>query len=173
VERGQRVLIHAAAGGVGHVAVQIAKALGAYVIGTASAPKHEFLRSLGADELVDYRTTDFAATVRDVDVVLDPIAGDYAMRSLATLRPGGVLVPLLYPFDPEVGARARELGIRTPGFTLVEPDRGGLLALTELVEAGKLRVEVANVVPLADAARALRIGAENRTTGKLVLQVRD
>jgi NADPH:quinone reductase-like Zn-dependent oxidoreductase len=171
VQPGQRVLIHAAAGGVGHVGVQIAKALGAHVIGTASAPKHDFLRSLGADELIDYRTTDFADVLRDVDVVLDAIGGDYALRSLQVLRRGGIHIALPRPDDPAVEARARELGVRT-GWTLVEPDRGGLLALVELVEAGKLRVEVAEVLPLEQAAEAHRRGESNRTTGKLVLSVR-
>ncbi len=172
IRPGQRVLIHAAAGGVGHVAVQIAKALGAYVIGTASAPKHELLRSLGADELIDHRETDFAEALRDLDVVLETIGGENGMRSLATLRRGGILVWLPGPVDPEVEARGRELCVRT-GFTLVEPDRAGLIAVTELVESGKLRVQIADVLPLADAARAHRLGETNRTTGKLVLKVRD
>jgi len=90
---GQRVLIHAAAGGVGHLAVQIAKARGGYVIGTASAGHHDLVRDLGADEMIDYRTTDFAEAVSDVDVVLDSITGDYSARSLRTLRPGGILCP--------------------------------------------------------------------------------
>jgi NADPH:quinone reductase-like Zn-dependent oxidoreductase len=171
VQPGQRVLIHAAAGGVGHVAVQIAKALGAHVIGTASAPKHALVRSLGADEVIDYRETDFAEVLSDLDVVIDTIGGEYAMRSLAVLRRGGVHVALPRPDDPDVEARAAELGVRT-GWTLVEPDRGGLLAIAELVEAGKLRVEVAHVLPLAEAAEAHRLGESNRTTGKLVLAVR-
>jgi len=171
VAPGQRVLVHAAAGGVGHVAVQIAKALGAYVIATASAPKHALVRSLGADELIDYREADFAETLRDIDVVLETIGGDNGMRSLATLRPGGILVWLTGPLDPDVESRGRELGVRT-GFTLVEPDRAGLLALIELVDSGRLRVEIADVLPLADAARAHRLGESNRTTGKLVLKVR-
>lgn len=123
------------------------------MIGTASAPKHDLLRALGADELIDYRMTDFAAELRDLDVVLDTIGGDYGMRSLATLRRGGILVWIPGPIDPAVAARGRELGIRA-GFTLVEPDRGGLLAIAELVESGRLRVEIADVLPLADAARA-------------------
>ncbi|HLH59678.1 MAG TPA: NADP-dependent oxidoreductase, partial [Streptosporangiaceae bacterium] len=86
---GQRVLIHAAAGGVGHFAVQIARARGAYVIGTASAGHHDLVRGLGADELVDYHATDFSAAVADADVVLDTVGGDYPARSLRTLRPGG------------------------------------------------------------------------------------
>jgi NADPH:quinone reductase-like Zn-dependent oxidoreductase len=172
VQPGQRVLVHAAAaGGVGHVAVQIAKALGAHVIGTASAPKHELVRSLGADELIDYRETDFAAVLSELDVVIDTIGGDYALRSLSVLRRGGIHVALPRPDDPAVDARARELGVRS-GWTLVEPDRGGLLAITELVESGKLRVEVSDVFPLGEAAEAHRRGESGRTTGKLVLKVR-
>jgi NADPH:quinone reductase-like Zn-dependent oxidoreductase len=171
VQPGQRVLIHAAAGGVGHIAVQVAKALGAYVIGTASAAKHELLRSLGADELIDYRETDFAEVLRDLDVVLDAIGGDYAIRSLAVLRRGGIHISLPRPTDSAVEARARELGVRT-GWTLVEPDRAGLLAIKDLVESGKLRVEIAEVLPLAEAAEAHRLGESNRTSGKLVLAVR-
>jgi NADPH:quinone reductase-like Zn-dependent oxidoreductase len=171
VQPGRRVLIHAAAGGLGHIAVQVAKSLGAYVIGTASAPKHEFVRSLGADEVIDYRTTDFAQSVRDVDVVLEAIGGDYGMRSLSTLRRGGSLIILTSRVDPAVQARAQELGIRA-GFTLVEPDRAGMLAIAGLVEAGRLRVEIADVLPLREAARAHRLGETGRTTGKLILQVR-
>ncbi|MEU8548527.1 zinc-binding dehydrogenase [Streptomyces roseoverticillatus] len=92
VRTGYRALIHAAAGGIGHLAVQIAKARGAYVIGTARESKHAFLRSLGADELIDYTTTDFAAALRGIDVVLDPISGDYGPRSLDTLTPGAAAV---------------------------------------------------------------------------------
>jgi NADPH:quinone reductase-like Zn-dependent oxidoreductase len=174
VEAGQRVLIHAAAGGLGHVAVQIAKALGAHVIGTASAAKHDFLRSLGADELIDHTEVDFAEAVTGVDVVLDAIGGDYARRSLRTLRSGGSLISLTSPDEPdaETVAAARERGINT-GFTLVEPDRAGMLAIAELVEAGKLHVEIADVLPLSEARRAHELGETGRTTGKLVLRVRD
>ncbi|MGW7428507.1 NADP-dependent oxidoreductase [Streptomyces sp. NPDC054861] len=163
---GQRVLVHAAAGGVGHLAVQIAKARGAYVLGTASAAKHEFLRSLGVDEPVDYTTTDFAETVRDVDVVLDCFGGDYGTRSLPVLRDGGTLVTLPSPD----AVPAPERGIRT-GFTLVEPDYAGLLGLAELVESGRLRPEVDTVLPLAEAAKAHELGESGRTRGKIVLTV--
>jgi NADPH:quinone reductase-like Zn-dependent oxidoreductase len=111
VSPGQRVLIHAAAGGVGHVAVQIAKARGAYVIGTAGAANHDLVRSLGADEMIDYHATDFAEAVRDVDVVLDPMSGDYPARSLRALRPGGRLVCLL-PFPAEAKAGGARRGQR-------------------------------------------------------------
>lgn len=163
---GQRVLVHAAAGGVGHFAVQIAKALGAYVIGTASAAKHDLVRSLGADEMIDYRTTAFEDVVSDVDVVIDGIGGDYGVRSLKVLRPGGHLITLTSP--DQVPADAE--GFRT-GWTLVEPDHAGLRAVAALVEEGKLRPVVDTVLPLAQAAKAHEIGEQGRTTGKIVLTV--
>ncbi|MFE1762808.1 NADP-dependent oxidoreductase [Streptomyces angustmyceticus] len=170
VQPGARVLIHAAAGGVGHLAVQIAKSCGAYVIGTARQAKHDFLRGLGADELVDYTQQDFAETVRDIDVVLDTISGDYGARSLRTLRPGGTLVSILPLDDSFPAARAREAGIRA-GFMLVEPDQAGLRAVADLVNSGKLQVKVDTVLPLKEAAKAHTLGETGRTTGKIVLSV--
>lgn len=166
---GQRVLIHAAAGGLGHVAVQIAKAQGAYVIGTAREAKHAFLRGLGADELIDYTQVDFAEAVSDVDVVLDAIGGDYGPRSLRVLRRGGSLVSLSAP-DAAPVEEAKALGIRA-GFTLVEPDYAGMCAIAGLVEAGKLRAEIDTVFPLEQAAKAHELGETGRTTGKIVLTV--
>ncbi|MEV6881779.1 NADP-dependent oxidoreductase [Streptomyces sp. NPDC051135] len=167
---GQRVLVHAAAGGVGHVAVQIAKARGAYVIGTASAGKHEFLRSLGADETVDYRETDFAQVVKDVDVVLDTIGGDTSLRSLRVLRPGGVVVSILPVGSDEFFEGADRLGVRAVRM-LVDADRAGMEEIARLVESGQLRATVAQTFPLAEAARAHAQGETGRTTGKLVLVV--
>ncbi|MCD7438058.1 NADP-dependent oxidoreductase [Streptomyces lincolnensis] len=170
LQPGQRVLIHAAAGGVGHVAVQIAKARGAYVIGTASSGKHAFLRELGVDEVIDYRESDFAEAVKDVDVVLDTMGGDHALRSLRVLRPGGVVVSILPGTGPEVHEEAERLGVRVQ-FVLVDADRAGMKAIAELVEAGKLRPAIAGTFPLADAAEAHALGDTGRTTGKLVLTV--
>ncbi|MFE5261058.1 NADP-dependent oxidoreductase [Streptomyces coelicoflavus] len=170
VRPGQRVLVHAAAGGVGHVAVQIAKARGAYVIGTASAGKHEFLRSLGADETVDYRETDFAEAVKDVDVVLDTIGGDTSLRSLRVLRPGGVVVSILPVGSDEFYEEAERLGVRAVRM-LVDADRAGMEEVARLVESGKLRATIAGTFPLAEAARAHAQGETGRTTGKLVLVV--
>lgn len=167
---GQRVLIHAAAGGVGHVAVQIAKAHGAYVIGTASAPKHDLLRELGADEVVDYRTTDVAEAVDGVDMVLDPLGGETRARSVGLLRPGGTLVSLLSGGTPEEAARAAERGVRTATM-LVEADHAGMNAVADLVAAGALRPRVEATFPLAEAAAAHRLGETGRTTGKIVLEV--
>ncbi|GHB49176.1 NADPH:quinone reductase [Streptomyces cirratus] len=166
VAEGQRVLIHAAAGGVGHLAVQIAKARGAYVIGTASAAKHELLRELGADEVIDYRTTDFEDAVRGVDVVLDAVGGDHGQRSLKVLKQGGHLITLPgpdgLPQDPQ-GVHA--------AWMLVEPDHRGLLEIAALADAGRLRVVVDTVLPLEQAAKAHEIGEQGRTTGKIVLTV--
>ncbi|MFG1999043.1 NADP-dependent oxidoreductase [Spirillospora sp. NPDC048911] len=166
VQPGQRVLIHAAAGGVGHLAVQIAKARGAYVIGTASAPKHDFLRGLGIDEAIDYRTTDFAEAVRDIDVVIDTIGGDYGPRSVRTIRPGGLLVSLVLTRLEEFDAGE----VRTAGL-LVEPDHHSMKEIAALVAAGRLRAEIDTVVPLAEAAKAHARGETNAATGKIVLTV--
>jgi NADPH:quinone reductase-like Zn-dependent oxidoreductase len=171
VQPGQRVLVHAAAGGVGHVAVQIAKARGAYVIGTASAAKHDFVRGLGADEVIDYRTADFVKEARDIDVVLDPLGGADRLRSLETLRPGGVLVSILPVDFDEVTERAAELGVRATA-VLVEHDQAGMAAIAALVESGQLRAHVSGTYPLAEAAKAHAEGETGRVTGKLVLTVR-
>ncbi|MXM67341.1 zinc-binding dehydrogenase [Streptomyces sp. HUCO-GS316] len=170
LRRGQRVLIHAAAGGVGHVAVQIAKARGAYVLGTASAGKHDFLREIGVDEAIDYRETDVAEAVKDVDVVLDTIGGDTSVRSLRVLRPGGVTVSILPVGSDEFHEEADRLGVRAVRM-LVDASHSGMRAIAELVEAGKLRATIAGTFPLADAAEAHRLGDTGRTTGKLVLTV--
>ncbi|MFI1561942.1 NADP-dependent oxidoreductase [Streptomyces sp. NPDC020490] len=168
LQPGQRVLIHAAAGGVGHVATQIAKARGAYVIGTASAGKHDFLRGIGVDEAIDYRATDFAEAVKDVDVVLDTIGEDTSMRSLRVLRPGGLVVSIRPVGSNDFYEEAERLGVRALRM-LVDSSQSGMRAIAELVESGRLRATVAETFPLADAARAHALGETGRTTGKLVL----
>ncbi|MFJ6080278.1 NADP-dependent oxidoreductase [Streptomyces sp. NPDC092369] len=168
VQPGQRVLIHAAAGGVGHVAVQIAKARGAYVIGTASAAKHDFLRSIGVDEPIDYRETDFTEVVKDVDVVLDTLGGDTALRSMRVLRPGGQLVSIVPIGSNEFYEEAERLGVRALRM-LVDASHSGMAAIADLVEAGKLRATIAATFPLAEAAEAHTLGGTGRTAGKIVL----
>ncbi|MEW2386554.1 NADP-dependent oxidoreductase [Micromonospora sp. NPDC047707] len=157
---GQRVLIPAAAGGVGHLAVQIAKALGAYVIGTASKQKHDFVRSLGADEVLDYRTEDIS-DVKGIDLAIATVAGQLPVLT-GTLRSGGLVVALN---SVDAGAVAEIGGL----FILAEPDRAGLDGLTALVTTGRLGVHVDRVLPLTDAARAHQIGEAGHTTGKIVL----
>ncbi|MGW3660876.1 NADP-dependent oxidoreductase [Streptomyces sp. NPDC005151] len=170
VSAGQRVLIHRAAGGVGHFAVQIAKARGAYVIALASSPKHEFVTGLGADEVIDYRTTDFTEAVRDVDIVFDSTAqGD---RSLAVLRPGGALISILEHRSRELAARVEEAGLRFIGVS-VEPDYAALEAIAALVDAGRIVPHVAETFPLEEAGKAHELVASGRTQGKVVLTVAD
>ncbi|MEV8565628.1 NADP-dependent oxidoreductase [Streptomyces sp. NPDC051322] len=165
---GQRVLIHRAAGGVGHLAVQIAKARGARVIALTSAARHDFVRGLGADEVIDHRTTDFTDAVRDVDVVLDSTA--QGARSLRVLRPGGVLVSILEHGDAELIARTEAAGMRFAGVS-VEPDYASLQAIAELVDAGRIRPHVSEIFPLEEAGKAHELIESGRTQGKIVLTV--
>ncbi|MFC9328171.1 NADP-dependent oxidoreductase [Kitasatospora sp. NPDC057015] len=175
VRPGQRVLVHAAAGGVGHLAVQIAKHLGAHVTATASAAKHAWLRELGADEVVDYTGTRFEKEISDIDVVVDLVGDEHdatSTRSLSVLRPGGLLVAVPSGVSPTLAEQARARGLRAVPF-LVEPDGAALTTLAALVDRGRLVVELAAVHPLAEAARAHRELAEGRTRGKIVLRVAD
>jgi NADPH:quinone reductase-like Zn-dependent oxidoreductase len=169
VGEGTRVLVHAAAGGVGHLAVQIAKARGAYVIGTARAAKHDFLRALGVDEPIDYTTTPWEQVLSDVDVVLDLVAGeDYGLRSLQTLRSDGLWICIPADVPDAVAAAAREQSKRAISF-LVEPDYAGLESLAALTEEGKLRVVIDETFPLAEAAEAHQRLEDGRARGKIVL----
>ncbi|WP_371526420.1 NADP-dependent oxidoreductase [Streptomyces sp. NBC_01283] len=170
VRPGHRVLIHAAAGGVGHLAVQIAKARGAHVIGTARTANHDFVRGLGADEVIDYTRADFTTAARDVDVVIDTIGGDYGPRSLKTLRPGGIVVSLASPAEAHLADRARALGLRSI-FMITEADQAGLKEIASLAASHRLRVRVDTALPLEQAAKAHEIGETGRTTGKIVLTV--
>ncbi|MDX3245792.1 NADP-dependent oxidoreductase [Streptomyces sp. ME18-1-4] len=167
VRPGDRVLIHAAAGGVGHVAVQLAKELGAHVIGTARAANHDFLRGLGADELIDYTATDFRTAVAPVDVVLDLVGGAYGPRSLDVLRPGGLLIGAsIDPGADEQQAAAR--GLRYVWVT-AEPSGEVLEQITDRIEAGRLQITVDRVYPLTEATAAHHAIEEKRTTGKIIL----
>ncbi|GAA3091837.1 NADP-dependent oxidoreductase [Streptomyces roseofulvus] len=170
VRPGQRVLIHAAAGGVGHLAVQIAKARGAHVIGTARSANHAFVRGLGADEVIDYTETDFTDAAREIDVVVDTVGGAYGPRSLKTLRPGGIVVSLASPAEASLADAARPLGLRSQ-FMIVEAHGEGLRQLASLVEAGSLRPEVSASLPLEQAAEAHDLIQRGGTRGKVVLTV--
>ena len=170
VSAGQRVLVHAAAGGVGHLAVQIAKAKGAHVIGTASAGKHEFLKSIGADEVVDYTAVRFEDVVSDVDVVIDLVGGDNAIRSVGVLKPDGILVAVPSGLQEGVAEAAAKAGVRSTPF-LVEPDGAALTEIAGLVADGKIKVQIEAVLPLADAGKAHELGEAGRSTGKIVLSV--
>jgi NADPH:quinone reductase-like Zn-dependent oxidoreductase len=138
------------------------------VIGTASAGKHAWLLGLGADELIDYRTQDFATATGDIDVVVDSIGGDYADRSVGVLRPGGLFLTLVARSDRALAARVEAAGRRFAGIT-VEPDHVGLEGLAALADAGQLAVHVQQTFPLEKAAEAHALLTTTNLTGKLIL----
>jgi len=164
---GETALVHAAGGGVGHFAVQFAKQMGARVIATASGKRLDFVRGLGADEVIDYTTSPFESRARDVDLVLDTIGGATQRRSWGTLRPGGILVSLIEQPSEEVmsghGVRGMLIGGRADGAMLNQ--------ICELIDAGKVVPHLSAVFPLADAARAHAQIESGHTQGKVVLRV--
>lgn len=167
LQPGQRVLIHAAAGGVGTFAVQLARWKGAHVIGTASEKNHALLKELGADELIDYNQTRFEDVVRDVDVVLDTMAGETRDRSWKTLKKGGILVSILgQPSNDD----AAKYGVRAAG-VFVQPNQAELEQIGSLVDSGKVKPVIEAVLPLKDARRAHEMNQTLHTRGKIVLQV--
>lgn len=168
VQEGDRVLIHGGAGGVGHIAIQIAKVLGAYVITTASEAKHGFVFAHGADEAIDYRTQDFATELSDLDVVFDAVGGGTAAASIPTLKPGGRLVTIVDYRDESLPAACEAAGVEYHGF-LCRPSAADLQELVNLIEAHKLRVEIAAVISLEAAAKAHALIETQATTGKIVL----
>ena len=153
VREGSRVLINGASGGIGHLAVQIAKARSAYVTALASPANLDFVRSLGADEVIDYNSTDFTEVVDDQDVVLDVVGGEYPAGALDVLKPGGILVTTQPPSVGPVAEAAAERGIRVAG-VIVEADDLGMSALADLAAAGKLTPTIAATFPLEEAAAA-------------------
>ena len=166
---GQRVLIHGEAGGVGAFAVQLARWRGAHVSATASARHHDFLRGLGVETAIDYRTTRFEEVLRDVDVVLDTIGGDTLERSWRILRRGEALVSVAAQPPPEP---ARDAGARGIYF-IVEPSRAQLVEIAQLVDAGQIRPVLDAVLPLARAREAFERGLAGHVRGKIVLRVDD
>lgn len=163
----QRVLIHGGSGGVGHFAIQFAKAKGAHVITTTSAAHLDFVRSIGADEAIDYRKQRFEDIVHDVDLVYDLVAGDTQERSFAVLKRGGILVSTLTEPDQE---KARAHGVRALRYTATE-NAAELDEIARLIDAGKVKPKVSKVFPLAEAAKAQQFLAEAHPEGKVVLRV--
>jgi NADPH:quinone reductase-like Zn-dependent oxidoreductase len=169
VRAGDRVLITAGAGGVGHFAVQFAKRLGAHVIATAGSANHAWLLELGADEVLDYRDPAYLDGVGGVDVIIE-LVGAEQVRLAAVLRRGGTLVAVPGGVSPELAAAAAESGFRAAPF-LVEPDGAALAEIARLLDDGAVRVEVARTFPLEAVADAHALGETGRTRGKIVLSV--
>jgi NADPH:quinone reductase-like Zn-dependent oxidoreductase len=163
----QTVLIHGAAGGVGSFAVQFAAYKGAHVIATASVQNHHYLRELGADEVIDYRSVRFEEVVSDVDVVVDTQGGPTQERSWRVLKRGGMLISIVQP--PEE-ARAKEYGVQAM-FVRCDHHRGDQLArIAELVVSGQVKVKVEKVLPLSQAREAQEMSQAGHLHGKVVLE---
>jgi len=170
IERGQTVLIHGAAGGVGSSAVQVAKAAGARVIGTASSNNHEFLRSLGVDQAIDYKSQRFEDVVKNVDLVLNTVDADTTARSVGVLRAGGTLVSIVGAPNPEACAAAK-IRCARPNRETGASNADMLARVVELADAGKFKVNVDATYSLADAAKAWDKSREGHTRGKLIIVV--
>ncbi len=167
LERGQTVLIHGAAGGVGSFAVQFAKWKGAYVIGTASSKNAEFLKGIGCDEVIDYRNQQFEEIVSNLDVVLDTIGGDTLERSWGVLKPGGFLVTTVASIPEDTpqkhGVRAERL--------MTQADGKELAQIAAIIDERKIKPIVTTVLPLADAQKAHEMSESGHTRGKIVLRI--
>ncbi len=165
--KGQRVLIHAGAGGVGSIAIQLAKAKGAHVTATASAGKAALVRSLGADEVIDYHAQDFSTVARDMDVVFDTVGGEVQDKSWAVLKPGGMLVSITAKPSED---RAKAEGKRA-GFVFIGPNAPILTDLAGMVDLGLVRPLIAAEFGLNDTAKAQEFSETGRATGKIVIYV--
>lgn len=165
LEHGQRILIHGAAGGVGIFGVQLALSRGAYVLATASSGNVDFVRSLGADEVIDYRTTRFEDVARDVDVVFDTVGGETLERSWDVLKVGGKLVTVATQSEGTSDPRSRE------AFMLVRADGLQLAQIAQLIDAGKLQVFVAKAFPLSQAREAYARAQQGGMRGKVALRI--
>ena len=163
----QTVLILGASGGVGMIAVQLAKSVGARVIGTGSSESIARLRSLGCDEPIDYEKKRFEDVAKEVDLCLDLVGGDFQARAFTALKRGGRLISTVAAPDPEL---ARRRGI-TAEFFAMKPDAAELLELAMKIDAGQLRVSVAKVLPLERAAEAEELNRRHEVQGKIVLRV--
>ena len=170
LQRGQTVLIHGAAGGVGSAAVQIARAAGARVIGTASANNLEFLKSIGVDQAIDYNAQKFEDVVKNVDLVLNTANVETTARSIGVLRPGGTLVTIVGPTDP-VACEAARIRCARPDRSTGASGADLLARVGELADAGKFKVYVDGVYSMADAAKAWEKSRAGHTRGKLIIQV--
>ena len=167
LQAGQKILIHGAAGGIGSMAVQLAKHLGAYVAATATTADVDFVKTMGADEVIDYKTKDFAALLHGYDAVFDTVGGETNAKSYTVLKPGGALVSMVAPPDK---ALVEQYQLQyTHQFTRVTTDR--LSHITDLVDSKALRVNVDKVFPLTQAAEALEYLKTGHPRGKVVIKI--
>jgi NADPH:quinone reductase-like Zn-dependent oxidoreductase len=168
VKKGEKVIVYAAAGGVGHYAVQIAKKLGATVIAVTSSAHHQFVRSLGADVILDHTTQRIDDVVKDADVVLDAIAGDHILRSMDSLRPGGRLISLLAFIEGDAALKVKEKQIDAKRMTVVS-NGDDMKQLARLLGEKAIRSHVSSVFPFTDLASAHKQIETRKTQGKIVV----
>ncbi len=164
---GQTVLVHGAGGAVGAAGVQFAHNIGATVVATASGEDRDYVRGLGADVVVDYRTERFEDAAHDVDVVLDTVGGETQARSFTTMKPGGILVTTTAPPDMDAAGKA---GV-TAKMIQVSPNTAQLSEIAEMIAAGKFKVRIGLVLPLSEAQQAHEKAQAGQVRGKIVLQV--
>ena len=167
LKKGQRILIHGGAGGVGTFAIQLARFIGAHVITTAHPRNIELVKSLGADEVIDYTKQRFEDHAADLDVVLDSLGGDTQQHSWRLLKRGGVLVSIA---GESIEQPAPELGVRGV-FFIVKSNRGQLIELGKLIDKGHVKTVVSTVLPLEQAKKAFEMAFTAGKFGKIVLQV--
>jgi NADPH:quinone reductase-like Zn-dependent oxidoreductase len=166
VEAGQRILVHGAAGGVGSYAVQLAKWKGAHITGTASADNLEFVRSLGAENVIDYNATRFETVLKDLDAVIDTVGGDLPERSLQVIRPGGVFGTIAARLADDAG---KSQNIRAVSAGRASADK--LKQISELVEAKQLKPVPGALFPLADVRQAHELSQTGHGRGRIILQI--
>jgi len=169
MQPGPTILIHGGSGGVGSFAVQIAKARGARVMATASTANQDLLKQLGADVAIDYIKTRFEEITKDVDAVLDPVGKETLARSYGVVKKGGIIMSLVARPDP---AEIAKRGIRGAAI-FAHPDAGDLTEIAHLIDAGKIKPIVTQVLPLSEAVAAQRQAATHHTRGKLVIRIAD
>jgi NADPH:quinone reductase-like Zn-dependent oxidoreductase len=167
IRKDQKVLIHCASGGVGTIAVQLAKARGCYVIGTTSTANVDFVKSLGADEIIDYKRQNFSAVVKDIDVVFDTLGGEIQEKSWKVLKENGLLVSVVKQPNPET---AKKYKVRH-GFVFIKPDAVILSELAKLIDEGKIKPVIGTVLTLDEIKKAHDLSQSGRAKGKIIIKI--
>jgi len=170
IKKGDKILIHAASGGVGHYAVQMAKHLGAEVIATSSAKNRDFVMALGADRHIDYQSENFWEVIDNVDFVFDSVGGDVLEHSIGVVKPGGTIISILALTNENLKIKAKEKNVNLSLWGM-QPNGDDLRAIADLISKGTIRPHIAKIYPFAAMAEAHAQVETRRTAGKIVLTV--
>ena len=168
LKKGQKILIHGGAGGIGHLAIQLAKSIGAWVATTVDSDDVDYVKTLGADEIIDYKKQNFEVVLKDYDAVYDLVGGETTEKSFKVLKKGGVLVSMLGAPNDEL---AKKYGVTTVGQG-TKTETANLTRVAELVDSGKMKVHVDKVFPLDEVKEAFAYQKENSPQGKVVLKIK-